>query len=266
MKRLFLLSLLLLSAVSTFSNNKLTENFENGLPKSAPTNETVVSLTSGQWKIKGVCGKSDNNSLRLAMSANGYAVTPTLCQPDQVTFSHRASGSGKKLKVEKSTDNGLSWQELGTSTVSSSTPYGSSTFKCNSQEEDTVVLIRFTCMSSTIYIDDVTITLNSVSQQQPDIVDSTYITDGAWVPTKPFPEAVKEIYIAPDGDPNGDGSIERPWNDLQTAINAATPGTHIICRGGTYFPKKQSDGKYTVRVKNSGTTEQPRRETHLRLR
>lgn len=257
MKRLYLLSALLLFAVCSFSNNKFTENFESGLPTSAPSNETVVSLASGQWKIKGVCGKSDNSSLRLSMNSNGYAVTPILCQPDKVTFSHRASGSGKKLKVEKSTDNGQTWQEIGTATVSSSKPYGSSTFKCNSQEADTEVIIRFTCLSSTIYIDDITIALNSVSQEQPEIDDPTYITEGAWVPTKPFPTAVKEIYIAPDGDPNGDGSFERPWNDLQTAINAATPGTHIICRGGTYYPRKHNDGKYTVRIKNSGTEDAP---------
>ena len=165
MRRLQFLTLLLLFAVSSFGDNKFTENFENGLPSSAPSSETAVSLASGQWKIKGVCGKSDNGSLRLSMSGNGYAVTPTLCQPGQVTFSHRASGSGKKLKVEKSTDNGQTWQEIGTATVSSSTPYGSSSFKCNSQEADTEVLIRFTCMSSTIYLDDITITLNSVSQE-----------------------------------------------------------------------------------------------------
>ena len=243
MKRLRFLSALLLFAVSAFGDNKLTENFESGLPTSAPSSETVVTLVSGQWKIKGACGKSDNSSQRLAMSGNGYAVTPTLCQPGKVTFSHRA--------------NGQTWQEIGTATVSSSTPYGSSTFKCNSQEEDTEVLLRFTCMSSTIYLDDITITLNSVSQQQPDIDDPTYVTDGAWVPTKPFPAASKEIYLAPDGDSNCDGTFERPWNDLQTAINAATPGTHIICRGGTYYPRKQSDGKYTVRIKKSGTEEQP---------
>jgi hypothetical protein len=174
-----------------------------------------------------------------------------------VTFSHRASGSGKKLRVEKSTDNGATWTQIGEATVSSSTPYGTSSFKCNSVEEDTQVLIRFTCLSATIYLDDVTITLNSVTTVEPEPDDPTYITEGAWVPTKPFPTATKEIYLAPDGDPNGDGSFERPWNDLQQAVNAATPGTHIICRGGTYYPKKQSDGKYTVRIKNSGTAENP---------
>ena len=257
MKKFALLSALLLFAVCSFADDNFTENFESGLPTSAPSNETEVTLASGQWKIKGVYGKNDNNSLRLAMNNNGYAITPVLCQPGMVTFSHRASGSGKKLKVEKSIDNGQTWEEIGTATVSSSTPYGTSSFKCNSQEEDTQVLIRFTCLSSTIYIDDIKITLNSVSQQQPEIVDPTYITEGIPVPTKPFPAAVKEIYIAPDGDPNGDGSFERPWNDLQQAINAATPGTHIICRGGTYSPKKQGDDKYTVRIKSSGTEEAP---------
>lgn len=241
----------------TFADN-FKEDFETGLPSSAPSSATTVSLASGQWTIKGVYGKKDNNSMRLAMNNNGYAVTPVLCQPGKVTFYHRASGSGKKLVVEKSTDGGSTWTELGTATVSSSTPYGSSSFKCNSQEEDREVIIRFTCQSGTIYLDDITITLNSASEQpQPEPEDPTYITEGVPVPTKPFPTALNTIYIAPDGDPNGDGSFERPWNDLQAAINAAQPGTHIICRGGTYYPKKQNDGKYTVRIKNSGTEDNP---------
>ena len=238
--------------------DKFKEDFETGLPSSAPSSATAVSLVSGQWTVMGVYGKKDNNSMRLAMSNNGYAVTPVLCQPGLVTFSHRASGSGKKLVVEKSTDGGTTWTELGTATVSSSTPYGSSSFKCNSQAEDTGVVIRFTCQSGTIYLDDITITLNSVSEQpQPEPDDPTYITEGVPVPTKPFPTALNTLYIAPDGDANGDGSFERPWNDLQTAVNAAQPGTHIVCRGGTYHPGKQHDGKYTVRIKNSGTAEAP---------
>lgn len=251
------IALLFCALAAQAANDKFTENFEAGLPSSAPANESSVTLSSGEWKIKGVYGKSDNGSKRLAMSGNGYAVTPVLSQPGKVTFSHRASGSGKKLRVEKSTDNGATWTQIGEATVSSSTPYGTSSFKCNSVEEDTQVLIRFTCLSATIYLDDVTITLNSVTTVEPEPDDPTYITEGAWVPTKPFPTATKEIYLAPDGDPNGDGSFERPWNDLQQAVNAATPGTHIVCRGGTYYPKKQSDGKYTVRIKNSGTAENP---------
>ncbi|MBQ8065194.1 MAG: hypothetical protein IJ200_06015 [Prevotella sp.] len=260
MKKLISSVMLLLCALMVqAADDKFTENFETGLPTSAPSNETTVTLSSGDWKIKGVYSKSDNGSKRLTMNNNGYAVTPVLCQPGKVSFSHRASGSGKKLRVEKSTDGGQTWTQLGEATVSSSTPYGTSSFKCNSEEEDTEVLIRFTCLSATIYLDDVTITLNSVTQQEPEIDDPTYITEGIPVPTTPFPNPVKVIYMAPNPSNNNvpDGSFENPYTDLQKAVNAAQPGTHIICRGGTYYQGVQSDGKYTVRIKNSGTANQP---------
>lgn len=243
----------------TLQADNLKEGFDTGLPASAPSSETTVTLASGQWTVKGVYAKNDNGSTRATMTGNGYLITPVLSQPGAVSFVHRASGSGKKLLVEKSTDSGTTWTALGTSTVSSSTPYGSSSYKVNSAEEDTQVLIRFTCLNATIYLDDVNITLNSVKPDVPvDPDDPTYITQGAWVPTKQFPTAVNTIYIAPDGnDQTGDGSIEKPWFNLQKAVNAALPGTHIVCRGGTYRQQVQSDGKFTVRIKNSGTTEQP---------
>lgn len=236
------------------------EYFESGLPTSAPSSETVVTLTSGQWRVKGVYAKSDNGSRRATMTANGYLITPVLAQPGKVSFKHRASGSGKKLLVEKSTDGGTTWSELGTSTVSSSTPYGSSSFKVNSTEEDTEVLIRFTCQSATIYLDDVEITLNAASQEQPtEPDDPTYITEGTPVPTKPFSTPLHEYYIAPDGsDTEGDGTISKPWFNLQYAVNKAVAGDHIVCRGGTYkFTTRDSSGKLTVRIKSSGTAEAP---------
>ena len=243
----------------TVQADNLKEGFDTGLPASAPSSETTVTLASGQWTVKGVYAKNDNGSTRATMTGNGYLITPVLSQPGSVSFVHRASGSGKKLLVEKSTDGGITWTTLGTSTVSSSTPYGSSSYKVNSTEEDTQVLIRFTCLNATIYLDDVNITLNSVKPDVPvDPDDPTYITQGVWVPTKQFPTAVNTIYIAPDGnDQTGDGSIEKPWFNLQKAVNAALPGTHIVCRGGTYRQQVQSDGKFTVRIKNSGTAEQP---------
>ena len=83
----------------------LKEDFETGLPTSAPSAETTVTLASGDWKIKGVYAKKDNNSVRATMnSAGSYLITPVLNQPGRVSFIHRASGSGKKLVVEKSTD------------------------------------------------------------------------------------------------------------------------------------------------------------------
>ena len=251
--------MLTLTALTATADDKLTEHFETGLPTSAPATETTATLASGNWRVKGVAGKKDNNSLRAAMSTDGYLVTPPLCQPGRITFSHRASGNGKQLVAEKSTDNGATWTTLGMATVASSTPYGTSSFKCDSREEDTQVLIRLTCKNSTIYVDDVTITLNAASTApvtEPD--DPTYVTEGTWVPVKPFPTALNTIYIAPDGnDLTGDGTINRPWAGLQRAVDAAKPGTHIVCRGGTYVQKPQADGKFTVRIKSSGTAEAP---------
>lgn len=228
-----------------------TENFEAGLPTSAPSSETTATLASGDWKIKGVYGKKDNNSQRLTMNQSGYAITPALNQPGNITFYHRASGSGKKLLVEKSTDGGSTWSTIGEVTVSSSTPYGSSTFNANSKEEDTAVLIRFTCQSATIYLDDITIKLNAVS-------GGGGGEEGGDGPVNPDPQPEVEwngphsvehcIYVAAWApDDSGDGSWEHPLYNLQAAINKAMPGDTIYVRTGTYYPSmwrdKQSDGK-----------------------
>ncbi len=260
MKKLYLLIALCLLCCGAIADS-LTETFDSGLPSSAPSAETSVTLSSGQWRIKGVYGKNDNSSLRATMGSTGaYLVTPPLCQPGRVSVKHRASGSGKKLLIEKSTDGGSSWTALGTATVSSSTPYGSSSFKVGSAEEDTQVLIRFTCQNATIYLDDIDITLNSaatVVPTEPD--DPTYITTGVPVPTKAFPAPLHQLFISPDGDDQtGDGSKEHPWYNLQYAIDRAVPGDHIVCRGGVYKPTMKKDGKkYTVRITTSGTAERP---------
>ncbi|MBR3531702.1 MAG: hypothetical protein IKN83_10085 [Bacteroidaceae bacterium] len=260
MKKLYVLFVFLLVNACAFATD-LKEDFETGLPTSAPSSETTVTLASGDWKIKGVYAKKDNGSMRATMNSSGsYLISPSLHQPGRVTFFHRASGSGKKLTVEKSVDGGSSWVELGTSTISSSTPYGSSSFKVNSTEDDESVLIRFTCQNATIYLDDITITLDSATPDIPtEPEDSTYITVGVPIPTKPFPKALHSYYIAPDGnDATGDGSIEKPWLNLQFAVDKAEAGDEIICRGGTYRPTMKKDGqKYTVRISKSGTAEAP---------
>jgi len=256
----FVILLLAVLTTGMAAADSLKEDFENGMPASAPSAATVVTLSTGEWTVKGVYAKSDNGSRRATMSSAGaYMVTPPLCQPGRVTMKHRASGSGKKLLVEKSVDGGATWSELGTATVSSSTPYGSSSFKVASDEADRSVLLRFTCQSATIYVDDIEITLDAATPATPSEPDDpTYITEGAPIPTKAFPTAVNTIYIAPDGDDiAGDGTLEHPWRDLQKAVSAAQPGTHIVCRGGTYRQQVQADGKFTVRIKSSGTADKP---------
>ena len=259
MKKLFSFILILFCVNVVQAGDVLSENFETGLPSSPSSSETQASLASGIWLTKDVYGKNDNGSKRATMSSNAYLITPVLPQPGRVSFKHRASGSGKKLKVEKSVDGGNTWTEIGTATVSSSTPYGSSSFKTNCTEEDTEVRIRFTCLSGTIYLDDIEITLHVAGGTPVEPNDSTYITEGVPVPTKPFPEALHTYYISPDGsDTAGDGSLEKPWYNLQYAVDKTVAGDHIVCRGGTYKPTMKKDGKkYTVRISSSGTADAP---------
>ena len=252
-----ILFFLLFVAVRLMAASDLKEDFEAGLPSSAPSAETVVTLSSGQWTLKGVYGKKDNNSLRATMSQNGaYMMTPALRQPGAISFKHRASGNGKKLNVEKSVDGGKTWTLLGTSTISSSTPYGTSSFDAGSKAEDTLVVIRFTAESATIYVDDVTIALHSVSGGGGG-GDDPY-------PGNPEPQDTIEwsgphstdhcLYIAPWGSDTGDGTWEHPLYNLQMAVDKAVAGDTIYVRGGTYYPTTMKDGtKTTVRITKSGT-------------
>ena len=62
----------------------------------------------------------------------------------------------------------------------------------------------------------------------------------------------RKFYVAPDGRPDGNGTIDRPW-DLQTALNQPTkvkPGSVILLRGGTYVGKfvSQLNGTATQRI------------------
>ncbi|MFV0472196.1 MAG: right-handed parallel beta-helix repeat-containing protein [Paludibacteraceae bacterium] len=160
--------LVLLAAIATFNfsqaQTSTTENFESGLPTSAVSSETPVTLSSGTWKINGAYGKSDNGSVRLAMNTNGYAVTPTIDKPTSVSFNHRGSGSGKIVTIQKSTDSGTTWTTCGTATVNSSSTYGSSSISIGEQGTKGV-LIKFICGSATIYIDNVIISCSSMGDE-----------------------------------------------------------------------------------------------------
>ncbi|MDL2242006.1 T9SS type A sorting domain-containing protein [Bacteroidales bacterium OttesenSCG-928-L03] len=145
-------------------NTALDEKFETGLPSSAPSTETSYTLSSGTWKIKGVSGKSDNGSIRAAMAGSGYMITPPIDKPTQISFTHRGSGNGKVLTVEKSIDNGATWKSVGSATVSSSSSYGSSAFSVG-EPGTRNVLLRFTCASATIYLDNVLINSSNIGDE-----------------------------------------------------------------------------------------------------
>ena len=158
------LSLLGLLFFVGIASAQITENFETGLPTSAPSSETTVTLSTGSWKINGTFGKVDNGSTRLAMNTNGYAITPAIDKPTSLSFSHRGSGSGKILTVYKSVDNGANWTSIGTATVNSASTYGSSNMSI-SEAGTKAVLIKFVCGSATIYLDNVAITASTMGDE-----------------------------------------------------------------------------------------------------
>ena len=254
MKKVLSITLMLLCTFMVQAADMLKEDFSTLAKKTYGNNaEETVTLPSGEWKAFKMQIK-ENNSIK-QFTFNGttsYLITPALDDPGKITVDW-GSGGSNKLTVNYSI-NGGAWQEL---TQQNSGGSGAKSFGMKTGlDGQTNVRFKFSGSSSNTYVSKVVIKSASVVPVDPD--DPTYVTEGAWVPVEQFPTALKKIYIAPDGDDiNGDGTRENPWCDLQKAINAAEPGTHIICRGGTYSPKLQSDGKYTIRIKTSGTAEQP---------
>ena len=164
MKKITLTFLGLVCILLSVASQTITENFETGLPASAPGSETTASLSTGTWKINGVFGKVDNGSTRLSMNTNGYAITPAIDKPTTLSFNHRGSGSGKVLTVYKSIDNGANWTSIGTATVNSASAYGSSNMSVG-EAGTKGVLIKFSCGSATIYVDNVVITTSTMGDE-----------------------------------------------------------------------------------------------------
>ncbi len=243
--------MLLCCAFAAQAATDITEDFSslaNG--KYGTNSEQAVTLPSGEWKALKMEKKS-NGQFTFSSGTGSYLITPELDDPGKINVNW-GSGGSNKLTISYSI-NGGAWVQLTeqSSGGSGARSYGAKT----GLDGETNVRFRFVGSSSNTYVTKVTI---KSTIQEPDTDDPTYITEGTWVPTKPFPTATNTIYISPDGnDQTGDGTEAKPWFDLQKAINAATPGTHIICRGGTYKQKVQSDGKFTVRIKNSGTAAAP---------
>lgn len=251
MKKILSTLMLLCCAFAAQAATDLTEDFSslaNG--KYGTNSEQAVTLPSGEWKALKMEKKS-NGQFTFSSGTGSYLITPELDDPGKINVNW-GSGGSNKLTISYSI-NGGAWVQLTeqSSGGSGARSYGAKT----GLDGETNVRFRFVGSSSNTYVTKVTI---KSTIQEPDTDDPTYITEGTWVPTKPFPTATNTIYISPDGnDQTGDGTEAKPWFDLQKAINAATPGTHIICRGGTYKQKVQSDGKFTVRIKNSGTAAAP---------
>lgn len=61
MRKLFLIATFITLAVGISQAQILNEDFESGLPTSAPANDTKVTLTSGEWTINNAYGKKDKH-------------------------------------------------------------------------------------------------------------------------------------------------------------------------------------------------------------
>ena len=143
---------------------QISETFETGMPSSAPSSETSVTLATGIWKLNGVAGKVDNGSTRASMNTNGYMISPSIDKPTTLSFNHRGSGSGKILTVAKSIDNGANWTTIGTATVNSASAYGSANMAIN-EAGTKGVLLKFSCGSATIYVDNIVVTTSTMGDE-----------------------------------------------------------------------------------------------------
>lgn len=126
-------------------------DFENGIPEGWSTTGTVTV-------------KKDNNSNRAAMSSNATIASPALKGVTTVSYKHRGSGNNKELVVEASADGGASWTQIGSTKTSSSSTYGSASHSVGLGMSDPVS-VRFTCKSSTIYVDDIEISYVSIAEE-----------------------------------------------------------------------------------------------------
>ncbi len=258
MKRYFM-SLLLLLPFTLMAADDFKEDFSSF--EGSYSSRAEVSLSTGTWSVCGVGSNRSNGNVAVKFnSSNSYIITPVLNQPQKVGFSYRSGGSNKPVTVSYTLDGGASWTDIETFTIASSSSTFASYSKRTGLDSVPNVQFRVMCSASNVYVDDFTVKYyDPNSEVTGDPEDSTYIVEGIPVPTRPFTEPLHTYYIAPDGDDTtGDGSFEKPWMNLQKAVDAVVAGDHIICRGGTYhFTWRDASNKLTVRIKNSGTAEAP---------
>jgi NPCBM/NEW2 domain/DUF5010 C-terminal domain/Protein of unknown function (DUF1565) len=64
-------------------------------------------------------------------------------------------------------------------------------------------------------------------------------------PTPDVPPSSRQIYVSPSGNDSASGTIDQPFRTVQRGLDAATPGTAVVLRGGNYSEP--------VTFNNSGT-------------
>ena len=152
--------------------------------KYGTSSEAAVTLPSGEWKVLKMELKESSGVKQFTFSSGtgSYLITPAMDDPGKIAVNF-GSGGNNKLTISYSV-NGGSWQTLQEISTGGS---GAKSFSGKTGlDGENNVRFRFVGSSSNTYVSKVTIKPSVI---EPDTDDPTYITEGAWVPTKPFPTA-----------------------------------------------------------------------------
>lgn len=220
MQRLFLHFIVSLFVFITLKAQVVTtEQFESGLPTSAPSTLTSYSLSTGTWALFLAYQTTTKYSgtYALQVKSNGYAVTPSIYGVQTVSFWARGSGAST-LKLQKST-NGADFTDVTTITISSS--YAQYTISINETQND--VRLRFlNGTSQTHYIDDVMIT----AAEAPLIhvsVDSLPDFGKVVIGTS----SALQTYTVSAVNLNGDVGIQAP-DGFEVSLNGSTFSSSLV--------------------------------------
>lgn len=226
----------------TAQANDFREDFSKGLPSSAPSSDTKVTLASGEWMINGVCANTQNGNAVARMNVAGATLTtPPISKASSLSFSHKASGNYKDLYVEKSLDKGKTWQLLQSYKSGSGAFVQASAALAADDQQD--VLFRFRCAASTVYIDNVCITYSTMASepQRQAIVQVARHADSTWMISG------SDVYLQMQkGD--GDGRLLVCQKDT---TQAWIPEDGSFYSGS--FPKVIDDGKWIISSDDADT-------------
>ena len=142
------LHVILFLAFSGITFAQITEGFESGLPTSAPSTETQVTLGSGVWTIYKAASNTDKyaGTYCCSISSGGYITSPAFSGVTSISFYAKVSGAST-IKVQKSV-NGGEFTDVGTQSISSGAYYPCSFTPADSSDNVRIRIINSTSTSS----------------------------------------------------------------------------------------------------------------------
>ncbi len=218
MKQLYTLflamSLLLLFSASVQA--QILEGFETGLPTTAPTVETDVTLGSGTWSLMGGVRSTNHyaGTYGLRLSKNGYITTPVLSNVISISYYIKPSGASTAT-LQKSV-NGGAYTTVGTQSISSGA-YLMMTFPIN----DTSSNIRLRIINTTSNNHD---------------VDQVSISTKATIPGMTVSaESLPWFGLIQAGSTSASASFTISGINLSQNLNVTPPAGFLVSKDNTTF-------------------------------